>query len=125
MARLSHFTLFRGEVYSLEDPDSPEAAICMSAFAASRSSDIYKMLVRKENAAEGMSENSDSRSGACARISALRIIVNLLFWTAIIPGRKHLHRTERLHVYVGKDPLGLSVHERVSTAHFKYHIRLQ
>lgn len=79
MARLSHFTFFRGEVYSLEEPDSPEAAICMSAFVASRSSDIYNMLVRKENAVEGMSENSDSRSGAYPRISALRTIVNLLF----------------------------------------------
>lgn len=62
---LSHFLSFLEEVNSRVEEDWPESAICIRALAERRSSRMYKRLVRRENADEGMSANKGSSKGAC------------------------------------------------------------
>ncbi len=64
IAMLSHFLSFLEEVNSRVEEDWPESAICIRAFAERRSSRMYKRLVKRENADEGMSANNGSSKGA-------------------------------------------------------------
>ena len=111
MARLPHLVSFRGEVYSLGDPDSPEVATCISAFALRRSSEMYRILVRKENAAEGMRENSDSNRGACIQKLASTTTNISTFAVVDLLGKRLPHHTERHDAYRERDPLGLLIIE--------------
>lgn len=61
---LSHFLSFLEEVNSRVEEDWPESAICIRAFAERRSSRMYRRLVKRENADEGMSANKGSSKGA-------------------------------------------------------------
>lgn len=61
---LSHFLSFLEEVNSRVEEDWPESAICIRALAEKRSSKMYKRLVKRENAVEGMSANKGSSKGA-------------------------------------------------------------
>ncbi len=65
IAKLFHFLSFRGDVYSFDDPASPESAICMRALALNRSTRIYKRYVKAGYVAElGRSENRGRSNGA-------------------------------------------------------------
>lgn len=64
IAMLSHFLSFLEEANSRVEEDWPESAICIRAFAERRSSRMYKRLVTRENADEGMCANNGSSKGA-------------------------------------------------------------
>lgn len=65
IAKLLHFLSFLGDVYSFDDPASPESAICMRALALSRSTIIYKRYVKAGYVAElGRRANRGRSRGA-------------------------------------------------------------
>lgn len=64
-AKLLHFLSFLGDVKSLEEPDSPDSAMIMSAFALSKSTTVYSKYVKIGYVEEsGRREKSVNRSGA-------------------------------------------------------------
>lgn len=70
MPILSHLTSFLGDVKSLDDRDSSDSAICISAWALSKSMIMYKMAVGREFAAGlGRRANRGNRRGACQCIN--------------------------------------------------------
>jgi hypothetical protein len=65
MDKLPHLLSFRGEMYSLEHPDTPDSAIFMSAFALRRSTTMYSKYVKAGYVDElGRSEKRGRSSGA-------------------------------------------------------------
>jgi len=64
-AKLLQRLSFLGDVNSLDDPASPESAICIRAIALSRSTSIYRTFVKKGYVDElGMSEKMVRSKGA-------------------------------------------------------------
>jgi len=68
--------------------------------------------VRGEKAAEGMREKSERRRGACTQVLVFQMTVYLPI--VVLPGKRRLHRRERLYVCRERDPLGLSAKEYIS-----------
>ena len=65
MAYPLHLLSLRGNSYNLEDPASPDSAMCIRAFALIRSINMYKMYVNAGYVAEfGTRENKVRRIGA-------------------------------------------------------------
>lgn len=65
IAKLLHRLSFLGDVYSFEDPASPDSAIFMSAFALRRSTTMYSRYVKAGYDSEfGRRENKGRSSGA-------------------------------------------------------------
>jgi len=65
IVKLLHLLSLLGEVNNLEEPASPESAICIRAFALKRSTNMYRRYVRVGCVKEfGRRENKERSNGA-------------------------------------------------------------